>query len=284
MIETARVRAFVAGLEESPRAAAEQRASLPDELDRFVDAARAAWPDIALPEDALLEFTAARVSSLDALERMPAADLYLACACGRADPIALRAFENHFIGAIDPALASAGLYPDLFDEVKQRLRIKLFTQPPRILDYLGRGNLRAWLRVIAVREALDTMRSDRRGLTNDVSDVPLVSSDPELVHLKRRYRLEFKQAISEAAAALEPRERNLLRQYYLDGFTCDALARMYRVHLATVARWIDKARTGLLAETRRVLVTKMNIPRAQIDSILRLIESQLEVSARDLLE
>lgn len=267
---------------------ADDHGSLVAPLDRFVELARAAWPEIALDDDAFLAFVAQRVTGSIAttLEQMPAADLYLACACSRNDPAALRAFED-LLGAIDPALAHMGLFADLFDEVKQRLRIKLFLvahdHAPRILDYMGRGNLRGWLRVIAVREALNTMRADRRALANDLSDVPLTAPDPALEHLKARYRHEFQQAIAEGAKRLEPRERNLLRQYYLDAFTFEVLARMYRVHLATVARWVEKARTALLGETRRVLVTQMNVPRDELDSILRLIESQLEISARDLI-
>lgn len=281
MAENARVRAFVAALE--PPATEPDPAA----LDRIVDDAHGAWPEIHVADDVFLAFVAPR--SADGLDRVLAADLYLACACGAGDAQALRAFEDHYLASIDPALAQAGLYADLYDEVKQRLRIKLFTasgdHPPRILDYMGRGNLRGWLRVTAVREALNTMRGDRRSLADTLSGVPLVAGDdPELAHLKARYRDEFRKAIAEAAAALEPRERNLLRQYYLDGFTYDALGRMYRAHLATVARWIEKARANLLTETRRVLVAQMNIPRDQVDSILRLIESQLEVSAADLLE
>jgi RNA polymerase sigma-70 factor (ECF subfamily) len=289
MTANARVRSFLDALEPGARATAERSAGFAAALDRVVEAARAAWPDIALDDATFLAHLAERAGepTADSLVRLPAADLYLACACARGIPVALRAFDDQFVGAIDPALRHAGLFPDLFDEVKQRLRIKLFTSAdghaPRILDYLGRGNLRGWLRIVAVREALNTLRGDKRALAGGLSEVPLVTDDPVLDHLKTRYRGEFRDAIAEAAGTLEPRERNLLRQYYLDGLTYDVLARMYRVHLATVARWVDKAREALLASTRRVLVTRMNIPRDELDSILRLIESQLEVSARDLL-
>jgi RNA polymerase sigma-70 factor, ECF subfamily len=286
MVDNARVSAFVAGLE--PALAGGDHTELGPAIDHVIDRARAEWPAIAVDEDAFLAFVAHRVSGSieSALQQLPVADLYLACACSRSDPAALRAFEE-LLGGVDPALAQVGLFADLYDEVKQRLRIKLFMtshdHAPRILDYLGRGSLRGWLRVVAVREALNAMRSDRRALADSLSGVPLAVADPELEHLKARYRVEFQRAISEGAKQLEPRERNLLRQYYLDGFTYDALARMYRVHLATVARWIEKARTALLASTRRVLITEMNVPRDELDSILRLIESQLEVSARDLI-
>ncbi len=287
MVANARVRSFVAALE--PDTAAELPPGLDAAIDRVIETARAAWPGIELDDDVFLAFVAERTHGpvLAALERLPAADLYLVCACARHDPAALRAFDASFVGEVEPALRQSGLFPDLVDEVKQRLRIKLLMatdgHPPRILDYMGRGGLHGWLRVIAVREGLNAMRADRRALAANLSDVPLVSGDPALEHVKARYRVEFRQAIAEAAATLEPRERNVLRQYYLDGFTFEALAGMYRVHLATVARWVEKAREALFSATRRVLVTRMNIPRDDIDSVLRLIESQLEVSARDLL-
>lgn len=59
---------------------------------------------------------------------------------------------------------------------------------------------------------------------------------------------------------------------------------MYRVHLATVARWVDKARETLLENSRSILMAQLRVDLSEVESILRLIESQLEVSAVNLLE
>lgn len=52
---------------------------------------------------------------------------------------------------------------------------------------------------------------------------------------------------------------------------------MYRVHRATVARWIATLRGTLLERTREALVSRLRLSPAELDSVLRLIDSHLEV-------
>lgn len=257
-------------------------------LAYLVDTARAAWPAIALDEQTFVRFVAERTTTLATLSRMPVADLYLACACSLGDSAALRAFETRHASDYDLALARLHLSASLADEVKQRVRVKLFTAAngrPRIVEYTGRGELRGWLRVTAAREALNMLRATRREVEDDDALVDLADgADPALDHMKAKYRTEFRRAVREAMENLTPRERNLLRQYYLDGLTFEKLATMYRVHLATVARWVDKARETLLENSRSILMAQLRVDLSEVESILRLIESQLEVSAVNLLE
>lgn len=287
MAELARVGWFVAAFDRSVAAA--DHPALADALDRMIETARAAWPGFTIDDREFVAFVAARVPDglvVPAIDNLPAADLWLAYGCLRGHPAALRAFEDHAMIAVEPALARAGFARDTIDEVKQRLRVKLFTaadREPRIVDYLGRGGLRAWLRVVAMREALNLVRKQQPASLDDLSAIPLASDDPELEHIKARYRGEFRSAIASAATTLEPRARTLLRQYYLDQTTLAALAKIYGVHLATVARWIEHARSELLAATRRAFIRDAKIPHHDLDSVLRLIESQLEVSAGALL-
>jgi hypothetical protein len=63
------------------------------------------------------------------------------------------------------------------------------------------------------------------------------------------------------------RARNLLRQHVLDGLTIDELARLYRAHRATCARWLADARSELALHTRRHLVTA-SLPGDEVDSVL----------------
>lgn len=63
--------------------------------------------------------------------------------------------------------------------------------------------------------------------------------DPELSHLKATFAAEFKFALTLAIDELSVRDRNLLRQSVLDGLTIDQLGKLYRVHRATAARWVD---------------------------------------------
>jgi RNA polymerase sigma-70 factor (ECF subfamily) len=72
----------------------------------------------------------------------------------------------------------------------------------------------------------------------------------------------------------------VLRQHYLDGLTMDAVAGLYRVHRITVVRWMNEARAALAKETRRELGARLRVDKRELESILRLIESQIDVTLR----
>jgi RNA polymerase sigma-70 factor (ECF subfamily) len=52
------------------------------------------------------------------------------------------------------------------------------------------------------------------------------------------------------------------------------------VHRGTAARWLDRCTRALLSATRRTLANRLRVDRADVDSILRLVRSRLEVSIR----
>jgi RNA polymerase sigma-70 factor, ECF subfamily len=126
--------------------------------DLLVAAARqigAAWPFIT-DVPALLLRVAARLTP----ECTPAAlawtDLALADACLRQLPAALAAFEAAHGDALAAALVAANIDADARAEALQRLRLRLLVHEdgaPRLAGYAGRGPLRTWLRVAALREA-----------------------------------------------------------------------------------------------------------------------------------
>jgi len=75
----------------------------------------------------------------------------------------------------------------------------------------------------------------------------------------------------------------LLHQHALDGLSIDKLAAFYRVHRATTARWLDAARQAVLDGTRRELVSRLQLSVNELDSIMRMIGSRLDVSLPELL-
>ena len=106
--------------------------------------------------------------------------------------------------------------------------------------------------------------------------------DPEISLLRERYREQVHAALREAIAQLPERQRNVLRQYYIDGLTIDQLAALYRVDRATTARWVVASRSAVLAGVRTELTAALGASTEEIDSILRLVRSQLELSLRHL--
>lgn len=259
-------------------------------LARHVEAARAAWPALDLPAEDFVRHIAAVVDGPDespdaALADLRAADLYLACACARGVTAALRELERSFIATLDAPLRSTGLDTTAVDEVRQLVREILLVGDdgvPGIARYAGRGQLRSWVRSVAVRQAARRFRG-RTEIPVDadaLDGLPDLAGDAVLAHWKQRYAAEFRVAFDEAVAALDERERNLLRQHHIDGLTVDALSALYRVHRATAARWVGAARAALLAGIRVRLLQRLKVSEPELDSILRQVRSQIDVSLR----
>jgi RNA polymerase sigma-70 factor (ECF subfamily) len=240
---------------------------------------KAAWPGVALDADVF----AARCAELD---HEPHTDLYLACACTDGAPAAVAAFERHLIAEVPAYIARLDASAAFADEVRQRVRDRLLVapegDPPRIADYAGRGPLGAWVRVVAVRVALDLLRE--RGSAGPAADelVPALR-DPALDLVQARYRDAYQGAIRAALASLTSRERNVLRMHFVARFGIDAIGKTYRIHRATAARWIERAQDKLAAETYRLLGEQLQLSHSELDSIAGAVISQLHVSIGALL-
>lgn len=253
-------------------------------------AGRAAWPQVELADDVLAAHLADRRRDDPAAGVQPAhaADYYLAVALAHRVPAAVRTFEARLVPEIDAALRRMRLPGGAADEIKQALRVELLVgEPvPRIADYGGRGELAAWLRVTATRKALKLLRASGREETLDellLEHWPDATPGPARRHLRTTYTAELKRAVADALAGLEVRQRNLLRQHVLDGLTIDELARLYRAHRATCARWLADARAELARGTRRHLTAALGLPRDEVDSVLRMLDSDIELSLSRLL-
>ena len=224
-------------------------------------------------------------SILEALGRMRVADLALAWACTQADPRALAFFEPILVREVELAAARISAPAAVVDEAKQVVRtILLLPQPdraPAIAGYAGRGELRAWVRVVAIRELVRIQKASRRDAAFEddaLYDLLAPQDEPEVEHLKALYQRDFVAAFRDAIEALTSKERLLLRQQCLDGLTIDDLGALHGVHRATAARWLAKTRDTLLSSTRKGLMKRLGIPRADVDSILQLLQSRLDLS------
>jgi RNA polymerase sigma-70 factor (ECF subfamily) len=290
------------------RASAEQR-EVGARLDEIVAQAQQAWPALAarIPGAVFVAHLAQRIPAgaprdggegagaagpedgpvdvLDWLGRVQAGDLYLACGCARGDEGALRAFETHFGPEIDAALRRVRTGDHVRDDARQILRQRLFVgtrqSGPRIAAYSGRGPLRLWLRVTVVRIVLEILDREAREPQADEAEIlalPAPSDDPEIGYLKQLYQREFKESFEAAVASLGDRDRTLLMQYHVDGLTIDELGALYRVHRVTAARWVARARSLLLAATRKELGRRLELSRTEFDRLLRTIWSHLDLS------
>ena len=271
-----------------------ETASLRSLLDEIVRSATRAWPEVNVPAERFIDYMMGRLTpdlpAEQALGQVHAADVYLACACAYGDPKAIAAFEAHCMGTVDSALAKLHVGYDLLADVKQQIRFNLLVggeRRPEIADFRGRGDLRGWVRVMAIRLAMASLRRGSRSVPADWALLEAAGASPdrpELAYMKAHYRWEFARAVRGAIRELTPRERTLLRQHFLDELTIDEIGAIYCVHRATAARWLERARGALHAKTRSRLMERLGLEAAAFDSMLRLISSHLDVSVRALLQ
>ncbi|MEZ4398620.1 MAG: hypothetical protein R3B06_01280 [Kofleriaceae bacterium] len=278
-------------LDAAPPGLRAELATLPD-LARAVWAlvaeGRQAWPAVAIDPARAAAFAAARLDGGDAagaLASLRAADLYLACACADGDPAALAAFDRHYMREVDIALARMRVVGARLADVKQLVRQRLFVgdgAPGKIVEYGGRGDLRRWVRSVAVRTCLNELRKGKHEVLTDddqlIAQHAMPGDDPELDYMKRTYAREFQGAFAEALAAQGAREQTLLRYHHVDGLNIDEIGAIYRVHRVTAFRWLEKAKAQLVAATLAVLRSRLNVTPQELDSVLRLIRSQVHLS------
>ncbi len=282
---------FLAALPEGARPRCPELEDLDAHLARLVEAAAESWPELDYRPETLVRELAERFPAdapiAEHLAALPAGDLYLAYACARGETRAIIAFEARCLPVVGRALGKLGAPADLVDEVKQILRERFLVgradKPPAIAGYQGFGSLVAWVRVSAIREYYGLVAS-RKHFEKPDDDLDLVDDTPagdlELAFLKREYRGEFKRALTAALAALTPKQRTILRQHYLDRLQVEQLAQLYNVHRVTLSRWLARTRESVIAETRRLLMAELDVDRAEFESILRLIRSQIDLSLR----
>lgn len=263
-------------------------------LKELLSAARAAWPDLALPEATFLRYLAERIPEtatlLDALRGLHVTDLYLSCACAQGLPAAHVALDSRFLPKVDAAVARVEGSGDGAAEVRQRLRERLLTseegRPPHIADYQGTGPLAAWLRAAAVRTALNFRRSALRRTQAEekaLVEGAVTGGDLELDYLRHRHQEDFRAALAEALAALPTRERTVLRLHFVEGLSLERIGAMYQTHKSTVSRWLARAREDVLAEVRQKLAERLQLSAEELQSLLRAVRSQLDASLSKLL-
>jgi RNA polymerase sigma-70 factor (ECF subfamily) len=216
-----------------------------------------AWPELQIPADALAGALHRLAAETGPVTRERACEVALAVACGAGDARALREFEARYFGDAHRAAAQVG-DEHTAQEVMQQLRERLFMaddgEVPRVVQAAGRGDMGRFVRVAAVRLALNARRGDERHRRrNEEAGLDAVLDDPELSTLKSSLRSAVKSAFERAIATLTPKQRNLLRHHLVDHLTIDNLAARYGVHRATAARWLAAARAELTERTRTEL-------------------------------
>ena len=224
-----------------------------DALGRAYSEGQAAWPGFEVSPEAFGRRLAAVVDRLDTLpstlEALRPAEQYLVAGCLADEPAAIAALQTHALAPVPHVAARFGGAIDA-DDLCQRVLTRLLARhdgEPGLAAFSGVTHLPGWVRIIALRIALDEQRShDRRQRRHDALPESLPAMDPELALMRKLYAEQFSRLLDEQIAALSPRERNLLRSQVVHRMTLPAIAKLHGVHRATAARWLRDARVALL--------------------------------------
>lgn len=289
------LRDFLAALPEERVGDFASLPDLPERLGEVWERVHQAWPVLTTGRLRFYPYLAQRVqSNLNEpadIDRMDAPGLYLACACIEQEPLALESFQKLLIPYAHSLTIRTGLdsgaMDDLVATLSEQMLVGSNESPPRIAQYSGRGSLRAWLKVSVTRMALRRAKKykNEQELPEDERVLPedQPSDDLVLAYLRRQFRAPFTEAFREAFAALSSDDRLLMRRKFVDGLTGDELAVLHKMHRATVVRRLSRARQQLVEDIRSRLVHKLQVGHDEVDSIIRVLRSQLDASFGSLL-
>ena len=241
--------------------------------------ARAAWPEVSVPDDVFASYLLARAG--EELGGIHVADLDLSCGCARGDASAISAFDRVFMAPIGGVVERSGAPAHVGAEVAQTLRDRLLvadgSRSPRIAEYAGRGSLAGWLRVAAVREAGKVRRHERvhADLTPDRAPPP---PTPEQEALVAQYGALFEAAFRDAFCALAAEDRVILRLHFAEGLNLDHLAVALAFSRATAGRRLLAARGRLREGTMRLMAESIHGSPEEVESVLAAMQSRLDLS------
>jgi RNA polymerase sigma-70 factor (ECF subfamily) len=250
------------------------------------EAAQLWAPAISVPIERFGDMISGAAVSAEDL-RQWGTDLYLACAAGNGSRAAVRMIEERFIARLPARIRRLGAASENVGDILQTVRERLFSgEVPRIRAYNGSGPLEQWIKVVAIRTAIDLHRSEKAIPRTEAAWLETVArpdGDASALMMKVEYKREMEAAIRELVPQLSARDRSVLRLHVVEGVSIEKIAASYGVHRVTVARWVWTAGETLMDSLRARFREKFGIVPGEFDSLARLARSQLSVDLAGLL-
>ncbi len=234
------------------------------------------------------------------LTHLKAEELCLAIACERGDNNAWRDFETGYrvmmIAAARKLTRDEAEAEDLVQSVIGELygvRGNDEQRQSKLAHYSGRGSLGGWLRAVIYQSFIDRTRQasrfeqieeatefDRLPPRVDGLVSATVAPPDEIEETRLRHATE--EALAQAFASLEARDRLLLNYYYFDELTLREIGALMGVHEATISRWLHRVQRQVRRKTEDLLRRNYKLRRAEIAECLHLATSA-EVDLRKMI-
>lgn len=166
---------------------------------------------------------------------------------------------------------------DFMQTLRERLLMGSHGRLPRLADYSGRGLLGAWIRVVAVRLAIEGYRREVPRQEGDVMAIPC-GADADLDHLHGLHAESFKACLETAFAALSKEERLVLRLTYAERLTGDRIAKVLGIDRSNVIRRVVRARAALYAATREAMRRESPMTDTEFQSLAKGLAEHVDVT------
>ncbi len=231
------------------------------------------------------------MAPLDSLQRLYWGDLWVVFGAVSGNRDAWRVLDSHYFAESVRVLGRLKLSRDKLDEVSQHTRVRLFSPGPRgvakLRQYRARGALGAWLKMVVTRDAIDMLSKKKVELPAFSDDfwsaIPASQDDNEMALLRREYGAQLKRTVEAVVEEMPDDARSMLRYHLVEGLTIDDIAVIVGIHRATVARRIGRARDAMARATRERMREHLQMTASQLTSVMRLIDTQIELSLYRLL-
>lgn len=215
-------------------------------------------------------------------------DLALAQACARGYDPAWKQFIDIYREPLKQAATAISKSSSIGEELADSLYAELFglkdTDGQRrspLASYSGRGSLIGWLRTTLAQRYVDRFRRmHREAPLEESQSVAAIETSPPP---EDATRLRLESTISLSLQNLEPEERFLLASYFLDGRTLLEIARLLRVHEATVSRKLKRLTESVRKQLLREL-QRRGLKRAAAKEALGIDPRDLNVNLRKILQ
>jgi RNA polymerase sigma-70 factor, ECF subfamily len=235
---------------------------------------------------------------------LKAGELCLAIACEKGDEAAWRVFDSEYRHAMQGAARALtkdeaeaeDLIQFVFGEL-YGVRLDGDRRLSKLAHYSGRGSLGGWLRAVIYQAFIDRKRQTSRfeqveevaefdRLANEAAahangrlSAPI--SQPDDLE-DARLRQATEEAMTQAFAEIEARDRLLLNYYYFDDLTLREIGLMMGVHEATISRWLAKAQREVKRKTEEILQRGYGLRRTEVAECLQ-IAARAELDVRRLI-
>jgi RNA polymerase sigma-70 factor len=214
----------------------------------------------------------AKPSAVDEyLDKLRADDLVLAVACAHGNESAWEGFIEKYRPVLYAAARALTRDEGDAGELADSLWADLYGMDPcteerrSLLGYYGgRSSLGTWLHAVLAQRFVDLTRAAARSRPLESRpNEPATERDPSDPD-RFRYVSALSTALSEALAALEPRDRLRLGYYYLENLTLREIAHLLNEHPSSVSRKLQQTRSDLKRRVERSLRREQHLSEEQI--------------------